>query len=190
MRTTTFSRAARVRWASLAAVAMLAMPAFAGAAPIEVPGKGQLRHFSVLGTEPEGMPPEVAALFAGPETAPPGFTLVRPSCPDANPALAQHLPSPGHRLWVVPGSGCLSLVQSYKRGDLFPVTTGAATTESVVRHGLTAGTSGLVPDGVIAARFGPTVTVPVVDNVFSYPLDEGDALWHHPKLVHGATASE
>ena len=53
------------------------------------------------------------------------------------------------------------LLSSFARDDLFPVVVDIATTQSAVKHGMAASTTGIVPDGVIAVRLSPTLTVPV-----------------------------
>ena len=58
------------------------------------------------------------------------------------------------------------LLSSFARDDLFPVVVDIATTQSAVKHGMAASTTGIVPDGVIAVRFSRTLTVPVRHGVY------------------------
>ena len=187
MRPTRLSRAAGVVAASLAAIATLsALPAPASAVPVEEPGPGLMRHFAFFQTEPEGLPAELHQVVANSE----GASAEPFECAGANPALAQGLTTRTNQLWVVPGNGCMYLLSSFARDDLFPVIVDIATTQSAVKHGMAASTTGIVPDGVIAVRLSRTLTVPVRHGVYYFsPSDRTDALWRHPKLVHGATAS-
>ncbi len=180
---------ARIAVPALLLAALLATPvAVACAAPVERPGPGQLRHFSVLRTDPEGLPPALAETFGAAAgtlaSAPPR------GCPGANGSLAQRLGARGERLWIVPGAGCLELIQALGRERLFPVVVGFAGMAEAVRRGIAAGTAGVVPDGVIAARLSPALSIPVLRNVYPLPgARKRQALWRHPRLVHGATAS-
>jgi hypothetical protein len=183
MRTTRLTRAATV----VAALAMLsALPASASAEPVEVPGPGLMRHFAFFQTGPEGLPIELHQVVANSEA----ISTSPVDCAGANPALAQRVSTRANQLWVVPGNGCLYLLSSFARDDLFPVAVDIATTQSAVKHGMAASTTGIVPDGVIAVRLSPKLTVPVRHGVYSFsPSQQTDALWRYPKLVHGATAS-
>ena len=184
MRTTRLNRAATV----VAALAVLsALPDAASAEPIEAPGPGLMRHFAIFQTDPEGLPAELHQVVANDSEA---ISTAPFDCAGANPALAQRVSTRANQLWVVPGSGCLYLLSSFAREDLFPVTVDIATTKSAVRHGMAASTTGIVPDGVIAVRLSPKLTVPVRHDVYFFsPSQQTDALWRYPKLVHGATAS-
>jgi hypothetical protein len=189
MRPTGLSGAAGVVAASLATIVTLAaLPAPASAVPVEEPGPGLMRHFAFFQTEPEGLPAELRQVVANSEAA---SASAEPfECAGANPALAQELTTRTNRLWVVPGNGCMYLLSSFARADLFPVVVDIATTPSAVKHGMAASTTGIVPDGVIAVRLSRDLTVPVRHGVYYIsPSDRTDALWRGPKLVHGATAS-
>jgi hypothetical protein len=173
--------------ASVAAVATLsALPAPAPAEPVAEPGPGLMRHFAFFQTEPEGLPAELHQVVASTEVVSASPFV----CTGANPALAQGLTTRTNQLWVVPGNGCMYLLSSFARADLFPVSVNIATTQNAVEHGMAAGTTGIVPDGVIAVRLSRTLTVPVRHGVYYFsPSDQAGPLWRHPKLIHGATAS-
>jgi hypothetical protein len=173
--------------ASLAAIATLsALPVPASAVPVEEPGPGLMRHFAFFQTAPEGLPAELHQVVAGSEDA----SAAPFECGGANPALAQGLTTRTNQLWVVPGNGCMYMLSSFARADLFPVSVDIATTQSAVKHGMATSATGIVPDGVIAVRLSRTLTVPVRHGVYHFsPADQMGPLWRHPKLVHGATAS-
>ena len=81
------------------------------------------------------------------------------------------------------------MVSSFARADLFPIVVDIATTQSAVKRGMAASTTGIVPDGVIAVRLSRTLTVPVRHGVYKVaPSERPDALWCNPKLVDGAAA--
>ncbi len=176
--------------ASLALALAIGTAGTASAEPIQAPGPGQLRSFSILQTTPEGLPEEMARIFDEAELEAGHGSGAPHRCRQANPALAQRVPTHLGRIWVVPGRGCLAIAQAMGRTGIFPVVTSAATTEGAVKRGLAASTLGVVPDGVIAARFSPELTVPVTHNVYFFPVAEnGSTVWRYPKLIHGAVAS-
>jgi hypothetical protein len=176
--------------------AALAGPGIAASAePIETPGPGLMRHFSLFHTPAEQLPEDLARIFSGAE----GLGEAHPnpsSCFGMNGGLAQRLPTRVNILWVVPGDGCVYVMSTFGRTRTFPLLAGSASTDVAVRHGLQVGKAGLVPDGVIAVRLSRTLTVPVTDNTYlftpgSYNLtpDQVKAIWRRPLLIHGATAS-
>ncbi len=161
-------------------------PADGSTTSISRPGRGQLRHFSVLRTRPEGLPPPLPDIVALP--VPPRWP--QPACPGANAALAQRLTGGSRSVWIVPGRGCLEAIQAFGEVGRGPVVIGFGTTARAVRFGISASTAGVVPDGVIAARLSPTITVPVSHNVYRLPArPERRALWREPRLIRGAFAS-
>jgi hypothetical protein len=174
----------------LALLAMATATAVA-AEPIQSPQRAQLRHFGFFQTEPEGLSGWGQTL----EVADPKTPLLR-GCTGLNPEIAQKIEGiPGRRIFIVPGDGCLELVNKGPVGHPFPVLAGVSSTEEAIRHGIGTGGFrtgfGIVPDGVIEARLSPTLTAPVIAGTFysfSYRGLDLASLWRKPRLVYGATA--
>jgi hypothetical protein len=150
------------------------------AEPIEAPQRAQLRHFGFFSTEPEGLPD---TLFLG-------------DCEGLNPDLAQKVEGiPGRRIFVIPGDGCMNLVNMGPVERPFPVLSGVSGNRAAIRHGMQTGGLaagfGIVPDGAIAAKLSPTLTVPVIDGTFFIVRYRGldvASLWTKARLVFGASA--
>jgi hypothetical protein len=176
-------RASRVGAAALAVAALTAvsMGAAARAEPIDAPQRAQLRHFGFFATEPEGVP----------SNAPP-----LQGCEGLNAALAQKIEgTPHRRIYVIPGHGCMELLNMGPAGHPYPVLTGASRNEEAIKHGMQTGGFragfGIVPDGAIAAKLSPTVTLPVVKGAFfmvRYRKLDAASLWTKARLVYGASA--
>jgi hypothetical protein len=177
-------RAGRIGAAVLAAAAMTAssLATLAQAEPIDSPQRVQRRHFGFFSTEPEGLPEWGQNFLRG--------------CEGLNAALAQRVEGiPGRRIYVIPGDGCMALVNIGPAGHPYPVLAGVSRNEDAIRHGMqTTGPRagfGIVPDGAIAARLSPTLTVPVLDGTFFMVRYRGldvASLWTKARLVFGASA--
>jgi hypothetical protein len=181
--------------AAVIALALLASTASAAfAEPIEKPQRAQLRHFGFFHTEPEGLPDWQPTAE---EEEDPRTSYLR-GCTGLNAQLAQKIDGiPGRRIFVIPGDGCMELVNEGPVEHPFPVLAGVGSTEEAIKHGMGTGGFrrgfGIVPDGVIAVRLSPTLTAPVIDGAFytfSYRGLDISSLWKGPRLVFGATAAD
>ena len=161
------------------ALSMAAGPAGAAAEPVQEPERALARHFSVLRTPPEGL-----SFWQGP-----------PGCPGLNLELAQKIEGiPGRRMFLIPGEGCLELVNMGPAARPYPILAGVRSARTAIRHGIeTGGTRfgfGIVPDGVIAARLSATVTLPVRHGTFyvvPYRRLDPASLWTKARLIFGAS---
>lgn len=161
-------------------------------APIAHPEQMQLRHFAVLHTPSEPIPPKQLANLEKAQQAVLESSHISPSMvpmATSNYSLAQRVDIRGqsqsvHSVWVVPAQGYLTLM-NIRSGHAsgFP-----ATTRQVIRRGLLRKQFGLVPDGVIAVRLNRTLSAPVHENFYSVQADPA-TIWAHPKLIHGASAT-
>lgn len=181
-------------WASLLAVAVLAGTARAvSPEPIPEPQRSQLRHFGFFHTAPEGLPGWDHTL-EGTEPEP-EMPYLR-GCTGLNSQLAQKIEGiPGRRIFIIPGDGCLELVNGGPVEHPYPILSGVRSTEEAIRHGMDTGGFrlgfGIVPDGVIAVELSRTLTAPVIDGTFyrfSYRGLDVASLWKKPRLVYGASA--
>jgi hypothetical protein len=174
------------------ATTMVLSAAHASAEPIQKPQRAQLRHFSFFHTAPEGLPGwQHPAEEADPKTP------YLQGCTGLNAQLAQKVEGiPGRRIFVIPGDGCMELVNEGPVEHPFPVLAGVTPTEEAIRHGMSTGGFrvgfGVVPDGVIASRLSPTLTAPVIAGTFyTVPYRGLDitSLWTKPHLVFGASVT-
>jgi hypothetical protein len=158
------------------------MAAVAHAEPVQEPQRAQLRHFSFFRTAPEGLPQ--APFLRG--------------CDGLNPELAQKVEGiPGRRIFVIPGDGCMEMVNQGPVAHPYPVLAGVSRNEEAIKHGMQTGGFragfGIVPDGAIAAKLSPTLTVPVVRGTFFEVRYRGldvSKLWTKARLVFGASAGD
>jgi hypothetical protein len=79
----------------------------------------------------------------------------------------------------------------------YPMLTGVSFTREAIKHGVQTGGFrfgfGIVPDGAIAARLSPTLTVPVIRGTFFKVRYRGldvASLWTKARLVFGASAGK
>ncbi|HEX6985275.1 MAG TPA: hypothetical protein VF170_07855, partial [Planctomycetaceae bacterium] len=129
------------------------------------------------------------------EEAHPQAPLLR-GCNGLNPELAQKVEGiPGRRIFVVPGDGCMEMVNQGPVGHPYPIIAGVSWNEEAIKHGMQTGGFragfGIVPDGAIAAKLSPTLTVPVVRGTFFKVRYRGldvSKLWTKARLVFGASA--
>ena len=118
-------------------------------------------------------------------------------CDGLNAELAQKVEGiPGRRIFVIPGDGCMEMVNKGPVAHPYPVLAGVSRTEEAIRHGMRTGGFragfGIVPDGAIAARLSPTLTVPVVRGTFFKVRYRGldvSKLWTKARLVFGASVA-
>jgi hypothetical protein len=158
------------------------MAAAAHAEPVLEPQRAQLRHFGFFRTAPEGLP-------QGP--------FLR-GCGGLNPELAQKVEGiPGRRIFVIPGDGCMEMVNQGPVTHPYPVLAGVSRNEEAIKHGMQTGGFragfGIVPDGAIAAKLSPTLTVPVVRGTYFEVRYRGldvSKLWTKARLVFGASAGD
>ena len=75
--------------------------------------------------------------------------------------------------------------------------TGVSTNREAIKHGMQTGGFrvgfGIVPDGAIAAKLSPTLTVPVIRGTFFKVRYRGldvASLWTKARLVFGASAGD
>ena len=117
-------------------------------------------------------------------------------CDGLNAELAQKIEGiPGRRIFVIPGDGCMEMVNQGPVRRPYPMMTGISRNEEAIKHGMQTGGFragfGIVPDGAIAAKLSPTLTVPVVKGTFfkvSYRGLDVSKLWTKARLVYGASA--
>jgi hypothetical protein len=188
-------RGAVVLAAAVATVASMATAA--RAEPIQAPQPEQLRHFSFFRTEPEGLAawsPKIEEMEKV-EEADPQAPFLR-GCRGLNPDLAQKVEGiPGRRVFIIPGEGCMDMVNMGPVEHPYPVLSGVSWNREAIKHGMQTGGFrigfGVVPDGAIAARLSPTLTVPVIGGTFFKVRYRGldvSSLWTKARLVFGATA--
>ena len=193
-------RHARRVGATLSAVAVGVSASVAGVAaaePVQEPQRAQLRHFSFFRTAPEGLPGWGQKIEEAEraEEAFPNAPFLR-GCEGLNPELAQKVEGiPGRRIFVIPGDGCMEMVNQGPAGRPYPMLTGVSRNEEAIKHGMQTGGFragfGIVPDGAIAAKLSPTLTVPVVRGTFFMVRYRGldvSKLWTKARLVFGASA--
>ncbi len=182
----------------MVAAILLSSAAHAPAEPIQEPQRAQLRHFSFFRTQPEGLPgwdQKIEEMEKAEETFPHAFFLR--GCDGLNADLAQKVEGiPGRRVFVIPGDGCMDLVNMGPIARPYPMLTGVSRTEEAIRHGMQTGGFrtgfGIVPDGAIAARLSPTLTVPVIGGTFfavRYSGLDVSSLWPKARLVFGASVT-
>jgi hypothetical protein len=185
---------------SSVAVGMLAsMAGVAAAEPVEEPQRAQLRHFSFFRTAPEGLPGwgQKIEEQEKAEEAFPNAQFLR-GCEGLNAELAQKVEGiPGRRIFVIPGDGCMEMVNQGPAAHPYPMLTGVSRTEEAIKHGMQTGGFrfgfGIVPDGAIAAKLSPTLTVPVVRGTFfkvRYRGVDVASLWTKARLIYGASAGD
>jgi len=193
-------RLGRAAMAVAIAIATAAsMTAVAGADPVQAPQRAQLRHFSFFRTAPEGLPAWSRTIEdqEREEDADPQAAFLR-GCEGLNPELAQKVEGiPGRRIFVIPGDGCMEMVNQGPVTHPYPVLAGVSGNEEAIKHGMQTGGFragfGIVPDGAIAAKLSPTLTVPVVRGTFFKVRYRGldvSKLWTKAKLVFGASAGD
>ena len=192
-------KARRISATALAVtVGMVAsLAAVADAEPVPEPQRAQLRHFSFFRTAPEGLPgwSQKTEEMEKAEEAFPQAPFLR-GCDGLNPELAQKVEGiPGRRIFVIPGDGCMEMVNQGPVAHPYPVLAGVSRNEEAIKHGMQTGGFragfGIVPDGVIAAKLSPTLTVPVVRGTFFEVRYRGldvSKLWTQARLVFGAFA--
>jgi hypothetical protein len=184
--------------ASLLAGGMVASVAnVASAERIQEPQRAQLRHFSFFRTAPEGLPGWGQKIEEAEqaEEAFPQAPFLR-GCDGLNAELAQKIEGiPGRRIFVIPGDGCMEMVNQGPVAHPYPVLAGVSSNEEAIKHGMQTGGFragfGIVPDGAIAAKLSPTLTVPVVKGTFfkvPYRGVDVSKLWTKARLVFGASA--
>jgi hypothetical protein len=184
--------------ASLLAVGMAVSVAnVASAEPIQEPQRAQVRHFAFFRTAPEGLPGWGQKIEEAEkaEEAFPQAPFLR-GCGGLNPELAQKVEGiPGRRIFVIPGDGCMEMVNQGPVAHPYPVLAGVSHNEEAIKHGMQTGGFragfGIVPDGAIAAKLSPTLTVPVVRGTFfkvRYRGVDVSKLWTKARLVFGASA--
>lgn len=183
---------------SAVAVGILASAASVAAAePVQEPQRAQLRHFSFFRTDPEGLPGWGKKIEEAEraEEAFPNVAFLR-GCEGLNPELAQKIEGiPGRRIFVIPGDGCMEMVNQGPAHRPYPMLTGVSRNEEAIKHGMQTGGFragfGIVPDGAIAAKLSPTLTVPVVRGTFFKVRYRGldvSKLWTKARLIYGASA--
>jgi hypothetical protein len=182
---------------AVAVGAVANMAAFAQAEPVQEPQRAQVRHFSFFHTEPEGLPgwSQKIEEMEKAEEAFPQAPFLR-GCDGLNPELAQKVEGiPGRRIFVIPGDGCMEMVNQGPVAHPYPVLAGVSRNEEAIKHGMQTGGFragfGIVPDGAIAAKLSPTLTVPVVRGTFFKVRYRGldvSKLWTKARLVFGASA--
>jgi hypothetical protein len=176
---------------------MLASVGIAQAEPIQKPQRAQMLHFSFFRTEPEGLPgwgQKIGEMEEAEEKFPQAPFLG--GCDGLNADLAQKVEGiPGRRIFVIPGDGCMEMVNQGPVAHPFPMLTGVSRNEEAIKHGVQTGGFrvgfGIVPDGAIAARLTPTLTVPVVGGTFfkvPYRGHDPSRFWTKARLVFGASA--
>ena len=193
--------ARRVRatvWA--VAVGMVwSMAGVAAAEPVPEPQRVQLRHFSFFRTAPEGLP-GWGQKIEEQEQAEDAFPHARflRGCEGLNAELAQKIEGiPGRRIFVIPGDGCMQMVNQGPAARPYPMMTGVSRNEEAIKHGMQTGGFragfGIVPDGAIAAKLSPTLTVPVVRGTYFEVRYRGldvSKLWTKARLIYGASAGD
>jgi hypothetical protein len=190
--------ARRISVAVLAiAAGMAATTAVAQSEPIQKPQRAQLLHFSFFRTEPEGLPgwSQKIEEMETAEEASPQAPLLR-GCEGLNAGLAQKVEGiPGRRVFVIPGDGCMEMVNQGPVAHPYPMLTGVSRNEEAIKHGMQTGGFrtgfGIVPDGAIAAKLSPTLTVPVIAGTYFAVRYRGldvSSLWTKARLVFGASA--
>ena len=178
---------------------MASTAAVAQAEPIQAPQRAQLRHFSFFRTEPEGLAawsPKIEEMEKAEETYPQAPFLR--GCSGLNAELAQKVEGiPGRRIFIIPGDGCMEMVNQGPVGHPYPMITGVSRNEEAIKHGMQTGGFragfGIVPDGAIAAKLSPTLTVPVIKGTFFTVRYRGldvSSLWTKARLVFGASAGD
>ena len=193
-------RHARRVGATLSTVAVGVLASMAGVAaaePVQEPQRAQLRHFSFFRTAPEGLPGWGQKIEEAEraEEAFPNARFLR-GCEGLNPELAQKVEGiPGRRIFVIPGDGCMEMVNQGPASRPYPMLTGVSRNEEAIKHGMQTGGFragfGIVPDGAIAAKLSPTLTVPVVRGTYFMVRYRGldvSKLWTKARLVFGASA--
>lgn len=183
-------------WA-VAAGMVASMAAVAHAEPVREPQRAQLRHFGFFRTAPEGLPgwSRKTEEMEKAEEVFPQAPFLR-GCGGLNPELAQKVEGiPGRRIFVIPGDGCMEMVNQGPVAHPYPVLAGVSRNEEAIRHGMQTGGFragfGIVPDGAIAAKLSPTLTVPVVRGTYfkvRYRGRDVSRLWAKARLVFGASA--
>jgi hypothetical protein len=176
----------------VATTILLSSAGQAAAEPIQKPQRAQMRHFGFFHTAPEGLSGWQPPL----EEAGPKAPYLR-GCTGLNAQLAQKVEGiPGRRIFVIPGDGCMELVNEGPVEHPFPVLAGITPTEEAIKHGMGTGGFrvgfGVVPDGVIAVRLSPTLSAPVISGTFytfSYRGLDIESLWRKPRLVFGASVT-
>ena len=169
------------------------------AEPIQEPQRAQLRHFSFFRTAARGPPrlePEDRKKWKKPKKRSRRHPFLR-GCDGLNAELAQKVEGiPGRRIFVIPGDGCMEMVN---QGPVARIPTRSSPASAATRKrsstacrraGFRAG-FGIVPDGAIAAKLSPTLTVPVVRGTFFKVRYRGldvSKLWTKARLVFGASA--
>jgi hypothetical protein len=183
---------------SAVTVGMLAsMAGVAAAEPVQGPQRAQLRHFSFFRTAPEGLPgwgQKIEEAERAEEAFPHAPFLQ--GCEGLNAELAQKIEGiPGRRIFVIPGDGCMEMVNQGPASRPYPMLSGVSSNEEAIKHGMQTGGFragfGIVPDGAIAAKLSPTLTVPVVKGTFFMVRYRGldvSKLWTKARLVFGASA--
>ena len=173
------------------ATILLSSAGQAAAEPIQKPQRAQMRHFGFFHTAPEGLSGWQPPLEeAGPKTP-----YLR-GCTGLNAQLAQKVEGiPGRRIFVIPGDGCMEMVNKGPVAHPHPVLAGVSRNQEAIKHGMQTGGFragfGIVPDGAIAAKLSPTLTVPVVRGTFFKVRYRGldvSKLWTKARLVFGASA--
>jgi hypothetical protein len=169
----------------------------APAEPVQQAQRAQMRHFSVLRTDPEGLPfwQQTVEEAEKAEAVDPHAQLLR-GCSGLNAQLAQKIEGiPGRRVFLIPGDGCMELVNLGPVERPYPILSGVRTTEEAIKHGIETGGFrvgfGIVPDGVIAAKLSPTLTLPVRHETFyvvPYRRLDVASLWTKARLIFGASA--
>jgi hypothetical protein len=176
---------------------MAATAAIAQAEPIEKPQRAQMRHFSFFRTAPEGLPgwsQKIEEMEKAEDTFPQA-ALLR-GCDGLNAELAQKVEGiPDRRIFVIPGDGCMEMVNQGPASHPYPMLTGVSRNEEAIKHGMQTGGFrtgyGVVPDGAIAAKLSPTLTVPVIAGTYFAVRYRGldvASLWTKARLVFGASA--
>ena len=180
------------------AVGMAAsMGAVAHAEPVQEPQRAQLRHFGFLphrARGPFGLEPETEKWKAEEASQAPFLR----GCGGLNPELAQKVDGiPGRRIFVIPGDGCMEMVNQGPVAHPYPMLAGVSRNEEAIKHGMQTGGFragfGIVPDGAIAARLSPTLTVPVIRGTFFEVRYRGldvSKLWTKARLLFGASAGD
>jgi hypothetical protein len=171
----------------------------AHAEPVRAPQRVQLRHFSFFRTAPEGLPGWSQKIDEQEkaEDAYPHAAFLR-GCEGLNAELAQKVEGiPGRRVFVIPGDGCMEMVNMGPVEHPYPVLAGVSWNREAIKHGMQTGGFragfGIVPDGAIAAKLSPTLTVPVVNGTFftvHYRGLDVSSLWTKARLVFGASAGD
>ena len=125
-------RDARRIGAAVLAVAVIgtvaSTAAVAQAEPIQAPQRAQLRHFSFFRTAPEGLPgwSRKTEEMEKAEEAFPQAPFLR-GCDGLNPELAQKVEGiPGRRIFVIPGDGCMEMVNQGPVAHPYPVLAGVS----------------------------------------------------------------